>query len=269
MVSMSFFVTDFDRINSNSPPNRQTHRVNPFLKDMPKSSNNLKHMETIPTSTENQQQQQQQPQPLSQNRHELITQLPTKIINNPQSIENNQDQLQQQQQQHIEIENINNQAEEPRKQHLKNDLNDESQITATENENENDQTTKKNIVNNNETNSNSIDTSSNSDNQNGNEIIEEGTGTVKTTLPAGKVVRRKKTPPQQGGNGNGNGNGNDLMSSSVTNTTTINNNNNRSNAMHRASLAKMEGLLTNSNDHLNVSSMSTSMEIEGKFVHKL
>ncbi|TMW40356.1 hypothetical protein DOY81_014563, partial [Sarcophaga bullata] len=139
-------------------------------------------------------------------------------------------------------------------------LNNESQITATENENENDQTTKKNIVNNNETNSNSIETSSNSDNQNGNEIIEEGTGTVKTTLPAGKVIRRKKTPPQQGGNGNGNGN--DIMSSSVTNTTTINNNNNRSNAMHRASLAKMEGLLTNSNDHLNVSSMSTSMEIE-------
>lgn len=246
-------VVDFDRINSNSPPNRQTHRVNPFLKDMPKSSNNIKHMETMSTYTESQQ------QPKSQNRNELTTPLPSKIINNSLSIENKQDQ-----QQRDEIENINNQIEESRTQHLKNDLNDESQITEIENAN--DQTTKKNIVNNNETNSNNVYISSNSDNQNGNELIEEGSGTVKTTLPPGKVVRRKKSPPQQGGSGNGNGNGNDIISSSITNTTTINNNNNRSNAMHRASLAKMEGLLTNSNDHLNVASMSTSMEIEGKFI---
>lgn len=97
--------------------------------------------------------------------------------------------------------------------------------------------------NNNDNNNITTDT----DNQNGNEVI-EGTGVVKT-LPVGKVVRRKKTPPQGGSNG----------IDSVTN-------NNRVNAMHRTSLAKMEGLANTSTDYLNVSAMSVSMEIEGKCV---
>lgn len=97
----------------------------------------------------------------------------------------------------------------------------------------------------NQTNNDNNNITTDTDNQNGNEVI-EGTGVVKT-LPVGKVVRRKKTPPQGGSNG----------IDSVTN-------NNRVNAMHRTSLAKMEGLANTSTDYLNVSAMSVSMEIEGK-----
>ncbi|KAM7345491.1 kinesin heavy chain 73 isoform 1-T1 [Cochliomyia hominivorax] len=268
MRSMSIDETpDFDRINSNSPPNRQTHRVNPFLKDMPKSSTNHKHIETLTTNTELQQDQQPQ-QPKSQNQNDIttsttITQLPTtEIINPPLITETVQDQ---------EFVNENIRLNEEHSKHLENNLINESQTTNTTSsnntntqqqqkhtENEQDELVK-NLNNNQSNSSNNNVTNLNTDNQNGNEII-EGTGIVKNPLPAGKVVRRKKSPPQAG---NGNGNIHDLMTSSVINTTTINNNNNRSNAIHRASLAKMEGLLTNSNDHLNVSSsMSTSMEIE-------
>ncbi|XP_049306633.1 kinesin-like protein KIF13A isoform X4 [Bactrocera dorsalis] len=109
------------------------------------------------------------------------------------------------------------------------------------------------------------------DNQNGNETINhtttattneaeqqqqqqplEGNGIVRGQLPAGKVVRRKKTPPQGGAN---------VMSSSVIST---NNNGGASRAqLQRASVAQMEGILTASNDRLNVS-MTGSMELDAE-----
>lgn len=116
-----------------------------------------------------------------------------------------------------------------------------------------DDNNKANVMPNN--NNNTSPLPNNTDNQNGNEVIGEGTGVVKTPLPAGKVVRRKKTPPQGGGNGNETSNGTTL-------------NNNRTNTMQRMSIAKMEGLANNtSNDYLNITSMSASMEIEGGSNH--
>ncbi|XP_073848830.1 kinesin heavy chain 73 isoform X2 [Musca autumnalis] len=241
MRSMSIDETpDFDRINSNSPPNRATtHRVNPFLKDMPNASNSNKSFETIVAGNQVPDQQQTKSQAAITN-DSTVTQLPKEeLVPQQEIIESDQDTI---------LRNCSsNQSNVPNQEQQDNmsaDCKNENIFNVEDNN-------KTSIIQNNNNNNTSFN---NTDNQNGNEII-EGTGVVKTVLPAGKVVRRKKTPPQSGSNGNETANGPTL-------------NNNRTNAMQRMSIAKMEGLAHNtSNDYLNVSSMSTSMEIEDESKH--
>ncbi|XP_061401257.1 kinesin-like protein KIF13B [Musca vetustissima] len=239
MRSMSIDDTpDFDRINSNSPPNRAaTHRVNPFLKDMPNSS------QTVETVFANNRLPEQQPKSQIITNDSTTNHMPK--VDAVTDVSNVHAKLTQQ--------GIMDTIQPTTRYNTSNDeLNEpgqEQDSTVGKNE-----TIHKNAVDNDRTvsipNNNNNSPFNATDNQNGNEIV-EGTGVVKTVLPAGKVVRRKKTPPQGGSNGN---------------ETTLNNN--RTNVMQRMSIAKMEGLTTaTSNDHLNVSSMSASMEIEDESKH--
>lgn len=161
--------------------------------------------------------------------------------------------------------------------YVTNTINDDDVVELKNNNNcETTTTTAAKLINNhnnsennkNTTNTTAILISNNiaTDNQNGNETINhtattattieaeqqqplEGNGIVRGQLPAGKVVRRKKTPPQSG----------NAMSSSVIST---NNNGGASRTqLQRASVAQMEGILTASNDRLNVS-MTGSMELD-------
>ncbi|XP_058986852.1 kinesin-like protein KIF13A isoform X3 [Musca domestica] len=251
MRSMSIDETpDFDRINSNSPPNRAAiHRVNPFLKDMPNASNGTQNAETGFSSN---QLHEQQPKSQVTVANDCGTLQQPNEADTPSAVSNNQENMQQR-----------DMGEMNQKTDLYNSATDE--LNEPEGEHEIADFKNENIRNivddNNKTNvmpNNNNDTSplpNNTDNQNGNEVIGEGTGVVKTPLPAGKVVRRKKTPPQGGGNGNETSNGTTL-------------NNNRTNTMQRMSIAKMEGLANNtSNDYLNMTSMSASMEIEDESKH--
>lgn len=233
-----YFIKDYDRINSNSPPNRATtHRINPFLKDMPKTLSNNKTDEINPPST-------QHSEHLKLNANKSANSLLPKDVVGSNILPIMDEEIRQH---HTDV--------------TENEFNADGVpgVDADSNEDiQNEHEDLEKMLNNNSRTpsiQNSNSSSLLTDNQNGNECI-EGTGVVKTSVSTGKVVRRKKTPPQAGMNGN------DSMSSSYTNTTTINNN--RTNIMHRASLAKMEGLMNSSNDNLNISSMSASMEMDGK-----
>uniref|UniRef100_A0A1I8P0E7 Kinesin-like protein KIF13A n=1 Tax=Stomoxys calcitrans TaxID=35570 RepID=A0A1I8P0E7_STOCA len=241
MRSMSIDeTTDFDRINSNSPPNRATtHRINPFLKDMPnQSTGSSKSIDT--TSPSNQLRPKQQ---AIDDTH-APNQMPKKeVVSVSSSLKQNE-----MPQSYPHLETIE------MEQDAKGDCQNEN---AAETLNNNCITNQTEVNSNNNNNGSSF--SYNADSNNGNESF-EGTGVVKTQLPAGKVVRRKKTPPQGGGS-----NGNDAPHHTVTNATTFNNN--RTNTLHRTSIAKMEGLANTTNDYLNVTSMSASMEIDDESKH--
>ncbi|XP_075169132.1 kinesin heavy chain 73 isoform X2 [Haematobia irritans] len=248
MRSMSIDETsDFDRINSNSPPNRAaTHRINPFLKDMPNQhSNSNRTLDT--TSPKNQ--QRPKPQIIDEDTTNS-TQMPKEVL----SVSNSLKKAENSQSYNHEIEKNTNTVEnhEIEEDTSKKDFQNEYSAKIMNNN------CNSNQINTNNDNNNSGSITNNADNQNGNDYF-EGTGVVKTALPSGKVVRRKKTPPQGGSNGN------DNTANIISNATTFNNN--RTNTMHRTSIAKMEGLANTSNDCLNISSMSASMEIEDESKH--
>ncbi|KAH8401746.1 hypothetical protein KR009_007617, partial [Drosophila setifemur] len=159
MRSMSIDETpDFDRINSNSPPNRQT-RVNPFLKDMAKAktqeqteapAKKLQETFTHPLAL---------PKDNAQSDEDEPEQLPKENINNNNNNNNDVELVKQEEQLSEENEPL---EAEPQNE-LQPDL-------ATDNQNGNKST---------------------------DEELLEGDGIVTGELPAGKVVRRKKSNTQQ------------------------------------------------------------------------
>ncbi|XP_032591279.1 kinesin-like protein KIF13A isoform X2 [Drosophila grimshawi] len=178
MRSMSIDETpDFDRINSNSPPNRQA-RVNPFLKDMPKAkaqeaeAKKLQQAVTHPL---------EQPEPELEFKDEDCDQL--------QSNNNN---------------NVSDQLAVP-------DLTQQEQAEqqvpfqppdhVTDNQNGNKSL--EHIPDTSET------------NESANHQL-EGDGIVKEQLPAGKVMRRKKTTTHPPNNGDSSNNNNSHNTSQMT-----------------------------------------------------
>ncbi|XP_033155446.1 kinesin-like protein KIF13B isoform X5 [Drosophila mauritiana] len=165
MRSMSIDETpDFDRVNSNSPPNRQA-RVNPFLKDMPKAKI------------------QEQPEPQAKKLQEAFTH-PLEQLESRESAQSDDDECAQ-----LPKNNNNNEdlVNEPKQLSGQTELEEamsqpESQTEfATDNQNGN----------------RSSDELSHSS-----EDLLEGDGIVREELPAGKVVRRKKSNTQPPSNGN-------------------------------------------------------------------
>ncbi|XP_037717738.1 kinesin-like protein KIF13A isoform X9 [Drosophila subpulchrella] len=209
MRSMSIDETpDFDRVNSNSPPNRQA-RVNPFLKDMPKAK------------------VQEKPEPQAKKLQETFTHPLEQLESreNAQSDEDEREQL---------PKNDNNNGdlvEEPQLQSGQTELEEAEPQTESQTE----------LATDNQNGNRSSDEVSHSS-----EELLEGDGIVREELPAGKVVRRKKSNTQNPSNGNSNNN---------------NNNNSTSQAPrinHRASVAKMEGLAA----YMDSSIMSSSTEVD-------
>ncbi|KMY94001.1 kinesin-like protein KIF13A isoform X5 [Drosophila simulans] len=165
MRSMSIDETpDFDRVNSNSPPNRQA-RVNPFLKDMPKAKI------------------QEQPEPQAKKLQEAFTH-PLEQLESRENAQSDDDECAQ-----LPKNNNNNEdlVNEPKQLSGQTELEEamsqpESQTEfATDNQNGNRL-------------SDELSHSS--------EDLLEGDGIVREELPAGKVVRRKKSNTQPPSNGN-------------------------------------------------------------------
>ncbi|XP_050743557.1 kinesin-like protein KIF13B isoform X6 [Drosophila biarmipes] len=209
MRSMSIDETpDFDRVNSNSPPNRQA-RVNPFLKDMPKAKA--------------QEKPEQQATKLQETFTHPLEQLESR--ENAQSDEDEREQLPKNNNNNVDL------IKEPHQLSRQTELEEEAEPQPEP------------------------QTELATDNQNGNrssdevghssEELLEGEGIVREELPAGKVMRRKKSNTQSPSNGN-----------------IINNNNNSTTQAprinHRASVAKMEGLAA----YMDSSIMSSSTEVD-------
>ncbi|KAL7737375.1 hypothetical protein ACLKA6_012985 [Drosophila palustris] len=230
MRSMSIDETpDFDRVNSNSPPNRQA-RVNPFLKDMPKAKTleaqtkkleeTLSHPLEQPESKDNAQSDDDCEQMPSNNNNDVNAKLQVPEL--PQE----EKQVQQQQQE---------EQEEVQKQ--------------TDNQNGN-----KSLEN-------ALDTSQIAESA---EQQLEGDGIVREQLPEGKVMRRKKSTTQtpsncdSSNNNNSNGNSNTNSNNNSNNTNQVTRNN------QRASVAKMEGLGAYLDANASIMSSSTEVEDEGK-----
>ncbi|XP_037945299.1 kinesin-like protein KIF13B isoform X2 [Teleopsis dalmanni] len=250
MRSMSIDETpDFDRINSNSPPNRQA-RFNPFMKDLPKQNAN-NHTRHSTKTQESEVPKQSLANNTTENEQKIETIAHQSTISNVNQILNVESNEQQQ----------NNAQNEFTTQQMPNK--DVDLVVAINTENELEHEHNNNNIHEAKMNHNNINHNNNNnkitDNHNGNENSELiGTGIVKDQLAPGKVVRRKKTPPQGGAN---------IMSQSVTSATAGNNNGTSSrNQQMRASVAKMEGIMTTSNDRLDTL-MTNSMEIEDE--HKL
>ncbi|XP_032572527.1 kinesin-like protein KIF13B isoform X8 [Drosophila sechellia] len=208
MRSMSIDETpDFDRVNSNSPPNRQA-RVNPFLKDMPKAKI------------------QEKPEPQAKKLQEAFTH-PLEQLESRENAQSDDDECAQLPKNNNNNEDLVNEPKQlPGQTELEEAMSQpESQTEfATDNQNGN----------------RSSDELSHSS-----EDLLEGDGIVREELPAGKVVRRKKSNTQPPSNGN----------------IAHNNNNSTSQAPrinHRASLAKMEGLAA----YLDSSIMTSSTEVD-------
>nr|XP_016940796.1 kinesin-like protein KIF13A isoform X1 [Drosophila suzukii] len=209
MRSMSIDETpDFDRVNSNSPPNRQA-RVNPFLKDMPKAK------------------AQENPEPQAKKLQETFTH-PLEQVETRENAQSDEDEREQ-----LPKNNNNNEdlVEEPQLQSNETELEEAEPQTESQTE----------LATDNQNGNRSSDEVSHSS-----EELLEGDGIVREELPAGKVVRRKKSNTQNPSNGNSNNN---------------NNNNSTSQAPrinHRASVAKMEGLAA----YMDSSIMSSSTEVD-------
>ncbi|XP_016940805.3 kinesin-like protein KIF13A isoform X15 [Drosophila suzukii] len=209
MRSMSIDETpDFDRVNSNSPPNRQA-RVNPFLKDMPKAK------------------AQEKPEPQAKKLQETFTH-PLEQVETRENAQSDEDEREQ-----LPKNNNNNEdlVEEPQLQSNETELEEAEPQTESQTE----------LATDNQNGNRSSDEVSHSS-----EELLEGDGIVREELPAGKVVRRKKSNIQTPSNGNSNNN---------------NNNNSTSQAPrinHRASVAKMEGLAA----YMDSSIMSSSTEVD-------
>ncbi|XP_033234797.1 kinesin-like protein KIF13A isoform X2 [Drosophila pseudoobscura] len=215
MRSMSIDETpDLDRVNSNSPPNRQA-RVNPFLKDMPKAKTQEKVEPQAKTLQEAFTHPLEQPESKEAGQSDdECEQVPKNKINN-----NNNDSIIKEEPQH---------APEEELQEVVEDESEQRQELSTDNQNGNQ----------------SLDEAT----HNISEQNLEGDGIVREELPAGKVMRRKKSntqPPNNIGNSNNNNNN----SNSTSQTARIN---------QRASVAKMEGLAA----HMDPSIMSSSTEVE-------
>ncbi|XP_030557742.1 kinesin-like protein KIF13A isoform X3 [Drosophila novamexicana] len=188
MRSMSIDETpDFDRINSHSPPNRQT-RVNPFLKDMPKAKTQdaeaKKLQQTLTHPLE-------QPKDNAQSDEECEQQQ----SNNNESVKLPVPEMPQEQQQR-EVVQQEQQLDVP------------ELVQATDNQNGNKML------------EHAADTSETV------ESVEqqlEGNGIVKEQLPPGKVMRRKKSATQPTNNGDSSNNNNNNNGSNNTSQVTRNN----------------------------------------------
>ncbi|XP_017472361.1 PREDICTED: kinesin-like protein KIF13B [Rhagoletis zephyria] len=281
MRSMSIDETpDF---NSNSPPNRQA-RFNPFLKDMPKS-NGAKQQQAQSTTAHSafNENQNETPHKQSKSAPETIadTEPATEIIatfndndanNTKAKLPNTLPKAQYTAANVVANADANTSVADV-SDYMANTINDDD-VVEIKNNNNCEATTTAAMLNSNHNNSENnknttakiISNNIATDNQNGNEMLNtapallaeaeqqplEGNGIVRGQLPVGKVVRRKKTPPQGGVN---------VMSSSVTST---NNNGGMSRSqLQRASVAQMEGIMTASNDRLDVS-MTGSMELDAE-----
>lgn len=178
-----FLFTDFDRINSNSPPNRQA-RVNPFLKDMPKAKTHdaaeakklqeaLTHPLELPKEDA---QSDEECEPLQQGNNNNVVQEKLPVAAEVQ---------QEQQQQHHEIEQQHEEKVEKPSTDLQNgnkSVENVPEIVQSE------------------------------------EPQLEGDGIVQEQLPPGKVVRRKKSTTQTPNNGettSNNNNNNQVKRASV------------------------------------------------------
>lgn len=173
MRSMSIDETpDFDRVNSNSPPNRQA-RVNPFLKDMPKAKI------------------QEQPEPQAKKLQEAFTH-PLEQLESRENAQSDDDECAQ-----LPKNNNNNVdlVNEPKP--LSGQMELEEPMSQPESQTE--------FATDNQNGNRSSDELSHSS-----EDLLEGDGIVREELPAGKVVRRKKSntqPPSNGNSINNNNNG--------------------------------------------------------------
>ncbi|XP_043645613.1 kinesin-like protein KIF13B isoform X6 [Drosophila teissieri] len=175
MRSMSIDETpDFDRVNSNSPPNRQA-RVNPFLKDMPKAKI------------------QEQPEPQAKKLQEAFTH-PLELLESRENAQSDDDECAQ-----LPKNNNNNEdlVKEPNQPAGQTEL--EEAIPQPESRTE--------FATDNQNGNRSSDELSHSS-----EDLLEGDGIVREELPAGKVVRRKKSNTQPPTNGNSINNNNNSTS---------------------------------------------------------
>ncbi|XP_020799023.1 kinesin-like protein KIF13A isoform X4 [Drosophila serrata] len=166
MRSMSIDETpDFDRINSNSPPNRQA-RVNPFLKDMPKAKT-----------------QEQPLEPQAKKLQETFTH-PLELIESKENAQSDEDEREM-----LPKHNNNNNnnvdlvkekellsSSQPELAEAESQPESQPELATTDNQNGNK----------------SSDEVSHSS-----EEMLEGDGIVREELPAGKVMRRKKSNTQQ------------------------------------------------------------------------
>lgn len=180
-----FPFTDFDRINSNSPPNRQA-RVNPFLKDMPKAKTHdaaeakklqeaLSHPLELPKEDAQSDEECEPPLQQSNNNNVVQEKLPV-----PAEVQ----QEQQQQQQHQEVEQQHEEKVEKPSTDLQNGNKSVENVPEIVSE----------------------------------EPQLEGDGIVQELLPPGKVVRRKKSTTQTPNNGettSNNNNNNQVKRASV------------------------------------------------------
>uniref|UniRef100_A0A0A1XLP7 Kinesin-like protein KIF13A n=1 Tax=Zeugodacus cucurbitae TaxID=28588 RepID=A0A0A1XLP7_ZEUCU len=290
MRSMS--IDETPDYHSNSPPNRQA-RFNPFLKDMPKSNGKQQQLQQPAQTTtahsamndeqidSSQTQQKLAPESTNDNNTEANN-TNAKLPNNTTTTKAQYTAA------NVEEMEMDADVVADNGDYMANTINDDDVVELKNNNNGETTTTAAKLINNHQNSENNKNTTNTTtatatlisnniatDNQNGNETINhttatqatttnatieaeqqqqplEGNGIVRGQLPAGKVVRRKKTPPQ-GGN---------VMSSSVIST---NNNNGGASRtqLQRASVAQMEGILTSSNDRLNVS-MTGSMELDAE-----
>ncbi|XP_026836924.1 kinesin-like protein KIF13B isoform X5 [Drosophila erecta] len=175
MRSMSIDETpDFDRVNSNSPPNRQA-RVNPFLKDMPKTKI------------------QEQPEPQAKKLQEAFTH-PLEQLESRENAQSDDDECAQ-----LPKNNNNNEdlVKEPKQ------LAGETQLEEATSQPE----SRTEFATDNQNGNRSCDELSHSS-----EDLLEGDGIVREELPAGKVVKRKKSNTQPPSNGNSINNNNNSTS---------------------------------------------------------
>ncbi|XP_039484363.1 kinesin-like protein KIF13B isoform X11 [Drosophila santomea] len=175
MRSMSIDETpDFDRVNSNSPPNRLA-RVNPFLKDMPKAKI------------------QEQPEPQAKKLQEAFTH-PLEQLEARENAQSDEDECAQLPKNNNNNEDLVKEPNQPAGQTEMEEAEPQPESRtefATDNQNGN----------------RSSDELSHSS-----EDLLEGDGIVREELPAGKVVRRKKSNTQPPTNGNSINNNNNSTS---------------------------------------------------------
>ncbi|XP_030388492.1 kinesin-like protein KIF13A isoform X2 [Scaptodrosophila lebanonensis] len=168
--SMSIDETpDFDRINSNSPPNRQT-RVNPFLKDMPKAS--CKAHET----------------PEAQPQQQANLGAETKRLQRAHTHPLAEETAQSDEEEQYAMAKDNNEQQQNNTINNNNNSNSSNDKTAQESFNDNQ-------------NGNKLADTANEATEKATEQL-EGDGIVREELPVGVVVHRKKTPPQHVNNNN-------------------------------------------------------------------
>ncbi|KAH8259927.1 hypothetical protein KR038_010921, partial [Drosophila bunnanda] len=185
MRSMSIDETpDFDRINSNSPPNRQA-RVNPFLKDMPKAKT-----------------QEQPLEPQTKKLQETFTH-PLELIESKENAQSDEDE-------HEMLPKLNNNNNNNVDLVKEKELLSSGQAELPEAEPQPESQPELATTDNQNGNKSSDEVSHSS------EEMLEGDGIVREELPAGKVMRRKKSNTQQPPLSNSNNNNNTTSTSQAT-----------------------------------------------------